>query len=44
MGRMKFNETWWNRGHEMFVAHEEGGLIGAHAPPIKNLLIAIGQS
>jgi hypothetical protein len=44
MERMKFDETWWNKGHGMFVAHEEGGLVGAHAPPIKKLLNVIGQS
>jgi hypothetical protein len=28
----------------MFGAHEEGGPIGAHAPPIKKLPIAMDNS
>jgi hypothetical protein len=44
MGKMKFDGIWWTRGHGTFSAHEEGGLIGAHAPPIKKLLSTIRQS
>jgi hypothetical protein len=29
---MKFNETWWTKGHATFGTHEEGGLLKAHAP------------
>jgi hypothetical protein len=39
MGMTKFDGTWWTRGHGTLSAHGEGGLIGAHAPPIKNHLL-----
>ncbi len=39
MGIMKFDETWWNRGHGTFGAYEEGGLLGAQAPLLKDFLL-----
>jgi hypothetical protein len=36
-GKDKVQSTWWTKGHGTFGAHEEGGLIKAHAPPIKKL-------
>jgi hypothetical protein len=44
MGKTKFDGTWWTKGHEMFGAHEKGGLIWAHAPVIKKLPTIIRQS
>jgi len=44
MRKMKYDGTWWIKGHVMFGAHEEEGLIGAHAPPIKKLPTIIEQS
>jgi hypothetical protein len=38
MGVMKFNETWWTKGHGMFGAHEKWGLLRAHTPLSKNCL------
>jgi len=44
MEMMKINGTWWIKGHGMFSAHEEGGLLRTHAPPFKKLPTIIGQS
>jgi len=37
-GIMKFNETWWIKGHGTFGAHEEGGLLRAYVPFFKDCL------
>jgi hypothetical protein len=42
MGRTRFDETWWTKGHGMFGAHEEDGLIGAEAAAIKIVPIIVG--
>jgi hypothetical protein len=39
----KFDETWWTKGHGMFGAHEEGGLLRAHAPLSKDYLLLQGN-
>ncbi len=41
MGTMRFDETWWIKGHGTFGAHEEGGLLRAHAPLSERLSIII---
>jgi hypothetical protein len=40
---MKFDKTWWTRGHGMFSPHEEGGLLITHAPLSKNYLLLQGN-
>jgi hypothetical protein len=29
---IRFDETWWIKGHGTFSAHEERGLLKTHAP------------
>jgi len=29
MWTMRFDETWWTRGHEMFCVHQKRGLLEA---------------
>jgi len=43
MGVMRFNETWWTKGHGTFGAHEKGGLLKAHAPFFLNDLLLQGN-
>lgn len=43
MGTMMFNETWLTKGPRMFGAHEEGGLIKAHAPLFFNCFLLQGN-
>jgi hypothetical protein len=31
---------WWIKGHGTFGAHEEGGLLGTHAPLSKDYLLS----
>jgi len=39
MGTTRFDETWWIKGHEVFGAHEERGLLRSKALLFKDCLL-----